>query len=304
MTHDELLALLASWALSLKSANKSLNTIEVYEAGVRGFARWCLLEGIDPDLSRDNVRGFTDYLLHKKNFEPATARTRQAPLRVFSAWLADEGEIPRDELLGMGRVKLDEKVVPSLGEDEVSRLLKACGGGKSKEFVDIRDYAIVLFMLDTTCRANETISIRYPDGIDVAEGTAIVRKGKGGKGRVTGFTLKTASAIDKYLRQRRKHPRASLDDLWLGGAGKQFHYSGLYRTLKLRGDAAGLIDFHPHILRHTGISMFLDAGGSEGSAMAKAGHSSRAMMDRYAKSTSERRAIDETRRINVLGRVA
>jgi integrase/recombinase XerD len=304
MTHDELQALLASWTLSLKSANKSPRTVEVYETGVRRFGAWCLMEGIDPDLSRENVRGFTDHLLNKLNFEPSTALTRQAPLRLFSAWLADEGEISRDELLGMKRVKLDEKIVPSLDEAQVSRLLKACGDGKSKAFVDIRDYAIVLFMLDTTCRANETISIRYPDDINVSEGTAVVLRGKGGKGRVTGFTIKTASAIDKYLRQRRKHPRAALDDLWLGGGGKRFHYSGLYRTLKLRGDAAGLIDFHPHILRHTGISMFLDAGGSEGSAMAKAGHKSRAMMDRYAKSTSERRAIDETRRINILGRVA
>lgn len=302
MTHDELRALLSSWTLALRSENKSAKTIRSYGEGVTQFGNYCLANGLQPDLSRENVRGFINYLLNDRGLEPTTALTRQAPLRLFSAWLADEGEIERDDLLGMKRVKLDIKVVPSLSDDEIERLLKVCGNGKSKQFVDIRDYAIVRFMLDSTCRADETISMRYPADLNINDGTAVVRRGKGGKGRVIGFNYNTASALDKYLRRRRQHPRAESSALWLGDKGQGFTYAALYKALKRRGSDAGLEDFHPHILRHTAASQWLDAGGSEGSLMAKAGWSNRSMLDRYVKSTSERRAIEETRQLDVMGK--
>lgn len=299
--------LLDSWLLSLQSEGKSAKTVRSYREGVTQYIAWCDTHNVDCDLSRESVRGFINHILNDRGLSSATALARQAPIKLFSAWLADENEIKYDQLASMKRVKLDIKVVPSLSNDEIERLLKVCGNGKSKEFVDIRDYAIVMFMLDTTCRADETISIRYPVDLDLREGTAIVRRGKGGKGRVTAFSPATAAAIDKYIRRcRTGHPLAKSSALWLGGGkgskGQTFSYEGLYRALKLRGSAAGLIDFHPHILRHTAASMWLDAGGSEGSLMAKAGWSNRSMLDRYVKSTSERRAIEESRKLNVMSR--
>jgi len=304
MTHDTLLELLAYWIRSLKSDGKSKNTVEVYETGIRRFAAWCLANAIDPALSRDNVRGFTDYLLNEMGLEPATAQTRQSPLRLFSAWLADEEEIPRDELLGMGRVKQDQKNVRHLDQDEIERLLKACGNGKSKEFVDIRDYAIVLFMLDTTARANETISIRYPDGIDLDSGTATIERGKGGKGRRTSFGDKTNGALSKYELRRRRHRLAGSPEFWLPVRGNSFKYEGLYKMLKARGRDAGLIDFHPHVLRHSAAVEWLRAGGSERALMSKAGWSNPQQLHRYTETAKEELAIEETRRLNVMGRYA
>ncbi len=301
MTRTEILDLLNSWELSLRAERKSPKTIRSYLAGVTQFITWCVTSGINPDVSKDNVRGFIDHLLTDRGSEPATALSRQNALRQFSAWLTEEGEIPHDETLGMRRVQLDTKIVPSLTDDQIAALLKACGGHKAQKFVDVRDYAIVMFMLDTGCRADETVSMRYPRGIDLAEGTAQIIRGKGGKGRTVGFNPVTSRAIDKYIRRRKTHALAGTDTLWLGEYGLSYGYSALYRSLKRRGASAGIQTFHPHILRHTAASRWLDAGGTEGSLMAKAGWSNRRMLDRYVRSTSERRAIEESQRLNVMG---
>jgi len=113
------------------------------------------------------------------------------------------------------------------------------------------------------------------------------------------FGPQTARAIDRYLRLRRSHVRAASPKLWLGHAGKDLAYSGLYIALRRRADAAGVKGFHPHRLRHTGASRWLAAGGSEGGLMAVAGWSSRAMIDRYAGAAAASRAADEARALGL-----
>jgi integrase len=153
-------------------------------------------------------------------------------------------------------------------------------------------------MLETGARAGEVVNMELDD-VDLRDGMAIVRRGKGGKGRRSPFGPQTGRAIDRYLRLRRTHRLAKTPALWLGDRGKGFGYHGLYCALVERAESAGIADFHPHILRHTAAGRWLAAGGSEGGLMAVAGWSRRDMIDRYTRATSERRAADEARRLNL-----
>lgn len=290
----DLAALVPSWELHLKAERKSRETLKAYLTGVRLFLAWCASEGLPAVLDRRTVTAFVASLLDG-GAEAATARNRQLAVRRFSAWLAEEDELDRDELVGMKPPKLDVKVVPSLDENEIQRLLKACAG---KDFRDRRDEAIVRLMVETALRSDELLSMTVPD-TDLARGSAVIRRGKGGKGRTVPFGPKTGSAIDRYVRVRRSHRLAGTSVLWLGDRGKEFGYHALRDTLKWRSDMAGLENFHPHLLRHTGAARWLDAGGSEGGLMAVAGWSRRDMLDRYVKSTSERRAAEESRRLGL-----
>ena len=290
----DLAPLVVSWELHLKSERKSRETLKAYLTGVRMFLAWCERTGTAAALDRRTVTAFVAGLLDN-GAEAATARNRQLAVRRFSAWLADEDEIERDELAGMRPPKLDAKVVPSLDEDEIVRLIKACVG---KAFRDRRDEAIVRLMVETAMRSDEVLSMTIPD-TDLSRGAAIIRRGKGGKGRTVPFGAKTGAAIDRYIRMRRTHRLAGTSVLWLGDRGKEFKYHALRDTLRYRAALAGLENFHPHLLRHTGAARWLDAGGSEGGLMAVAGWTRRDMLDRYVKSTSERRAAEEARRLGL-----
>ncbi|MCV7251213.1 tyrosine-type recombinase/integrase [Mycobacterium hackensackense] len=287
-------ALLPSWELSLRAERKSAATIKVYGDGVRAFLRWCAERGHSPALDRDLMKAFVADLLDA-GAEPSTARSRQLAMRRFSAWLEEEGEIDEDPLLGLKAPKLDTKVTDSLSDDELRKLIKACGG---KEFRDRRDEAIVRLMAETGMRAGEVCGLTVDD-IDLNRGIVTVRRGKGGKGRIAPFGPSTGVAIDRYLRTRRTHLLAATSTLWLGDRGKSLEYYGLHKTLKYRADLAGLKHFHPHLLRHTAASRWLAAGGSEGGLMSVAGWATRDMIDRYTRSTAADRAAAEARNLNL-----
>ena len=85
--------------------------------------------------------------------EAATARSRQLSLRRLSAWLAEEGEIPTDELVGMKPPKLDTKVYEPLTDDQVRALLAACQG---PAMYDRRDEALVRLMVKTGAPATSS----------------------------------------------------------------------------------------------------------------------------------------------------
>jgi site-specific recombinase XerD len=292
----ELASLLDSWLLHLRAERKSPQTVKVYGDGVRRFLAWCANRQTSAVLDRPTVDAFIVSLLDA-GAEPATARSRLLSLKRFSAWLASpaEAEIPRDELSTLKPPKLDAKVVPTLTEDEIAALLKACRG---TDLRDRRDEAIVRLMLETGARAGEVVAMTLDD-VDLARGSAVVRRGKGGKGRRIPIGPRTSSTIDRYLRMRRGHLRASTSALWVGERGKAFGYDALHKTLKWRAELAGITGFHPHVLRHTAASRWLAAGGSEGGLMAVAGWTRRDMIDRYTKHTSETRAADEARRLGL-----
>lgn len=290
----DLRSLLESWQVHLRAERKSAATVESYLLGVQLFLRWCAAEGAPPVLDRATVNAFTAGLLDQ-GAEAATARSRQQAVRRFSAWLTEEREIPRDELLGLKPPKVDTKIVPRLTDDQCRALLAACSG---RAFADRRDEALVRLMLETGVRAGEVVAMTTSD-VDVSRGLASVRHGKGGKGRVVPFGPSTGRALDRYTRMRRAHPLAGLAAFWLGGAGQRFGYHGLRVALGRRAEAAGIAGFHPHVLRHTAASRWLSAGGSEGGLMAMAGWARRDMIDRYVADTAAERAAEEARRLGL-----
>lgn len=289
----DLRLLLESWQLHLRAERKSRETLRAYTTGVEQFLAFCDDEGIPAILNRRTVNSFIAELLDT-GAEPSTARSRQLAVRRFSAWLEAEGELERDELVGIKPPKLNTKITPRLTDEQCTDLIAAC---KGKDFRDRRDEAIVRFMLEAIVRAGEVVGMTVPE-VDLKRCVASVH-GKGGKSRVVPFGAQTATAIDRYLRARRTHRLADTPTLWLGDRGKTLSYQGLYVALKYRAQLAGIADFHPHVTRHTASQRWLAAGGSEGGLMTIAGWSRRDMVDRYTRATAAERAVNEARGLNL-----
>ena len=183
MPDSNLADLAKSWLVHLRAERKSPATLRIYRAGVRAYLTWCADNGQPAILDRNLVAAFTADLLDQ-GAEPATAKARHLAVRRFGRWLAKEGAVIEDPLEGMRPPKLDAKVVPVLTDDQLRRLLKACEG---RTLRDRRDEALVRLMLETGLRAGEVVALRVED-VDVEGGTLLVRRGKGGGGRLVPFS--------------------------------------------------------------------------------------------------------------------
>lgn len=301
MTPADLDALVPSWVIHLRSQRKTAGTIDTYLKGLRPYLAWCAGEERAP-LDRRALQAWITELLEDGR-TGSTARTRMMPVRYFTAWLAEEGEIEVDPFVSMQPPKLDEPVVPVLADEQLRALIAACAAppGEKTGLASLRhrrDEAIVRLLLETGVRAGECLNLGVVD-VSLLERTAIVRRGKGGKGRTVAFGDDAARAIDRYLRVRRLHRLADTPELWLGARGKRLAYGGLYWALGQRAEAAGIVDFHPHMLRHTQADRWLGKGGSESGLMANNGWASTAMIQRYGRANREKRAAEEARRLNL-----
>jgi integrase/recombinase XerD len=294
MAENQLREHLEDWPVFLRGAGKAEATVKTYTAGVKRFFIWCDEQGIEPELDPRTVSRFTADLLSQGQ-EATTVHGRQLAVRRFSAWLKEESLIDKDNLVHMAPVKKPVKVIEPLTDEELKAMLSAA---KGTGLAERRDEALLRLMIETGLRAGEAVELRAAD-VDIQRQTVIVRRSKTGKGRIVGFSPKTAAAIARYMRIRRAHLLADNGELWLGARGKRFTYFALHARLAKLAQKAGVQDFHPHRLRHTAAHRWLAAGGSDSGLLAMAGWQRPEMLLRYTSARAQQRAQDEAKRLNL-----
>ena len=77
----------------------------------------------------------------------------------------------------------------------------------------------------------------------------VIVLGKGRRPRSVPFGINTGQALERYLRMRSRHVRASSQALWLGPKG-QLTDSGITQMLRRRCKQAGIEKLHPHRALH------------------------------------------------------
>lgn len=295
MNRDDIPALLGSWTIALKAEAKSPNTIRAYTEGVRAYLRWYDAARKKSEvLSKASAQQWCAELL-AGDAEPATVLNRQRGARMFTAWLAAEGELDADPLTGLKPPKQDQKIPQALSDDQVTKLLGTCTGSA---FHDVRDNAIIRLMTETMVRSAELLAMT-PDDVDLGAGTVLVSRGKGGRGRWTAFSPQTAKAVDKYMRARRRLKNCHTGKLWVSEQyGKPLTYSALWKSVAHRGQRCG-VDVSPHALRRTGAIRWKAAGGSTDGLMAVAGWKNLKEAQRYTAAAQNRLGLDEARRLGL-----
>lgn len=290
--------LIGSFIRAKKAANCSESTIASYRADLRYFAT--ALDPAGVDLAAATRRHIETWLAENLDagLAAATVARRFRTLQQFYRWAAAEDEVAVDPTAKMPTPKVPLQPPPIISADDLARLLAACttprlGPGRATPtdgratFENRRDAAIIQLLATTGCRSSELMMLQVAD-VDMANATFTVM-GKGRRARVVALMPKAADALDRYLRQRRRHPHANLHALWLGVRGPLTN-SGLRQLLERRCHDAGLEPINPHRFRHTFAHNAKARGMQDGDLMAIAGWQSPQMLHRYGASAAAERA--------------
>lgn len=302
--HPDFDALRESWTLALDSDGYARNTLLAYPGALAQLAAWLAVEhpGVGPlEMTTKQLR---EWIVHVRDTRSSgTARSWFAGIRHFCRWMVAEGERDDDATASIKTPPPNDPTTPTLSIEEIRTLLKTCTG---RDFRSRRDAAILYTFTDTGMRLAEVAGLAVAD-VDLRT-RSIVATGKGSnrsgpRRRIVPLGVKAAQAMDRYLRERRKHPYAELPQLWLGARNRaNLSADGIERMLQVRATSVG-IRLHPHMFRHSWASQFRRNGGDEGDLMVLGGWSNRTMLDRYGRAEAAERAAEAYRKRSLGDRI-
>lgn len=230
----------------------------------------------NPDISAVSVSDCKAYYIHlsNRNVSSVTVQTYIRALRAFLSWCYLEGYISENIPKKFRLPKTQKKKIDILTDSEVEQLFRCLSG---RDFISIRNYCIVALMIDSGLRLNEVVTIRR-DKIHIAEGYAIVN-GKGNKERFVPLGLNSKRALLRYcaiVPNREKETPLFVKDTLI--PIKESTVKQLFRKLKSR---SGIPRLHPHLLRHTFATRYIERGGDIYSLQSILGHTSLEMVKKY-----------------------
>lgn len=206
-------------------------------------------------------------------------------IKAFLTWLYTEDYIKADLGHNLNLPKAKRKVIDVLTDDEIKKLF-ACFDKKT--FLGIRDYCICSLMLDSGLRKSEVIRLRLGD-LHIIEGYVLVN-GKGNKQRIVPIGLNTQKNLMKYIAFRPAFVKA--DSLFLTKKCTPITASVIERLFKKLKKVCFTPRLHPHLLRHTFATRYLENGGNIYALQQILGHTSLDMVKKYVHLTTQRNVVN------------
>jgi site-specific recombinase XerD len=259
--------------------NKKGGTIGLYMGTLQEFVSVVGDKAI-ADITRADVR---QYLTHRRKqhnpktdqpLSPYTINREFRALRVFFRWCKAEGYLSEAPTQGMRAPSLPKGLPKALTPDQIERLIKAARVGPYGQ----RNELITRFLLDTGLRLSELTSLNVSD-VDLDQGTAMIREGKGSKTRIVPLGAKLRLRLYRYLRDDYQ-PVPGEQALILNRFGERLQPRGVQAQVIRIGKVAG-VHVTPHTLRHTFATEYLRAGGDLETLRRILGHSTLAITQIY-----------------------
>ncbi|MEV6301319.1 tyrosine-type recombinase/integrase [Actinoplanes sp. NPDC051861] len=298
---------LRDWDRTLRGGNYPETTRYNYLLAAAQFGRYLIdnadeLEAgeaaADPtEVERGHIEEFQAWMVATRS--ASTALNKHKGLQQFFKWLVEEEDLERSPLARVKQPKTAQTLIPILGDDDTAKILATC---KDKDFLALRDTAIIRVFYSTGARLSEVAGLQLDD-IDLNTDTLLFH-GKGMKDRRVRFGGKAGRALSRYLRVRARRRAADTPALWLPEKGETpLSSNGIKIMLRRRGELAKVPNVHAHRWRHNFAHEWKLAGGDTGDLMLVLGWASDDMPRRYGASAAAERAQHVHARLRIGDRI-
>ena len=278
---------------------KATNTIATYETAARQFyeftgklhpmqagtperiEQWydsLISRGVSLDTAYIKIRGLK--FLYKKISEKVPFF--ESPFNIMSKTLHAK----------LNRTSKDESERDALIRREYQAICRMLKDG------DPLDYAIFRFGCTSGLRATELCDLRWQHIQDVDGDLRATFRGKGNKVRTVHLERESVKVCRKAFRERfGRAPKAS-DYVFNSQQGEGITRPSIHRRIKMiaeRAKEAGHmranLHFSTHVMRHTALTLDVEAGVALDAVQRKAGHSSLSTTQRYLHSKTDWNAV-------------
>jgi len=253
-----------------------------YREKLDKFIHYCAQNSVEnvTDVSPDLLRSYMLQMAEVRGNNKGNIHCFYRCVRAFLYWYENEFE-PEGWKNPIKKVKPPRQsnvIIEPVGIDTITAMLDTC---TENTFIDDRDAAILLSLLDLGTRATEFLDINL-ENVD-ASGVVTIIHGKGDKSRVVFLGKKSRKAIRRYLRHRTDQNPA----LWIARTGSRLTYDGLRMVLRTRAGLANVKTPAPHGFRRQFALTMLRNDVDVFSLQKLLGHTSLAILRRYLAQNNE-----------------
>jgi integrase/recombinase XerD len=275
-------------------------TRAVYGRAVAKFCIWCEQRGIGLEqVSPFVVAGYIEQLAQQRS--TSTVKLHLAAIRVLFDWLVVGQVVPVNPAASVRGPKqvVEKGKTPVLTAGEARQLLDSIDCYK---VIGLRDRALIGLMVYSFARVTAAIVMNVEDYYPQGRRMWFRLQEKGGKHHDVPAHHNAEAYVDAYLDAagiggEKKSPlfRTVSRNRWL--TPRRMQRADVLRMIKRRARKAGLPDhICCHTFRATGITAYLECGGSLEHAQRIAAHSSVRTTKLYDR-TSDAVSLDEIERI-------
>jgi integrase/recombinase XerD len=246
----------------------SPNSVAAYRRDLERLGRRLEREG--GDLRRADGAALSAHLrgLRREGLAARSISRALSALRGFYEHLVENGERADNPAVNLLPPKLLRPLPKVLAEAEIESLLAAPDVATP---LGLRDRAMLELLYATGLRVSELVGLRLAQlRLEVG---FLVAFGKGSKERVVPVGEEAESWLKRYLREARPQlARGRQATVFVSYAGRPMTRQGFWKLLRGYGNACGIKQLSPHVLRHSFATHLLEHGADLRAVQAMLGH--------------------------------
>jgi len=261
----------------------SQNTAISYEHDLKHFLKFAKNPKAD-EIDREKIKAYLSQL-SREGFAVPTIERKLACLKSFFHYLMGEDKLMIDPTRDFKLPKTAKRLPKSLS---ISETIKLIASPRSKDFLSLRDAALLELLYATGMRASEVVGLNLND---INQEVSFVKCfGKGSKERIVPINKASLKAIKEYLEKGRPNmPQKDDKALFLDKNGERLSRQGLWLIIKKYVKLTGVKQkTSPHTLRHSFATHLLEKGADLRSVQEMLGHSDIATTQIYTSVSRER----------------
>ncbi|OIK10166.1 hypothetical protein BIV60_22260 [Bacillus sp. MUM 116] len=148
------------------------------------------------EITQEHIReNVIAYMRQQKGLRIVTINTRLRALRAFFNYLHKTKHIPHNPFEGITLLKDRKTVIATFTSEQLNKLFKQ---PDLRTFTGVRDYTILMLLLETGVRANELVGITLED-ILWEDDLIVIRQAKSYRQRQVPITKPMRQQLKKYL---------------------------------------------------------------------------------------------------------